>query len=279
MAYVRMAYCVQSCRVAHYTQGFAGQSNEAGQNLISMFFLAYLRRHNKMQKLLKVMVLTAAVGAAFPVMAAPTLVTTDVGYTGPQLDLTGFDNGSYNFTFGPVSLPNGITFTAAPGGGGNSGNGSVIGQGGYGLAGNGSFGGTATYIGVDSGTGYAEFTFASAVSSFGGYWNYAPGYGDAPTLSTYDGFGNQLSSFDLSALAPISTPGGFNEFEFRYCPRYGRHQDIPLWRQLYPASATLAPVPGKPKFTFSAAQNAAIRLGSRRCRRAQRVPGSARRRH
>jgi hypothetical protein len=215
MAYVRMAYCVQSCRVAHYTQGFAGQSNEAGQNLISMFFLAYLRRHNKMQKLLKVMVLTAAVGAAFPVMAAPTLVTTDVGYTGPQLDLTGFDNGSYNFTFGPVSLPNGITFTAAPGGGGNSGNGSVIGQGGYGLAGNGSFGGTATYIGVDSGTGYAEFTFASAVSSFGGYWNYAPGYGDAPTLSTYDGFGNQLSSFDLSALAPISTPGGFNEFEFR----------------------------------------------------------------
>jgi hypothetical protein len=218
-----------------------------------------------MQKLLKVMVLTAAVGAAFPVMAAPTLVTTDVGYTGPQLDLTGFDNGSYNFTFGPVSLPNGITFTAAPGGGGNSGNGSVIGQGGYGLAGNGSFGGTATYIGVDSGTGYAEFTFASAVSSFGGYWNYAPGYGDAPTLSTYDGFGNQLSSFDLSALAPISTPGGFNET----APFLGA---VLFCND--PGPQTSRPVVPSARGNSRSRRR---RRASRRCR--HRVPGSARRRH
>jgi hypothetical protein len=163
----------------------------------------------------------AALLAGLVVLAAPAaqsavVLTTDpTGYTGPQLDLSAFVTGSYNFTFGPVSLPGGITFTAAPGLGGNSGSGSVIGQGGYGLGANGGFGGDAVYIGVDSATGYAELTFSSLISSFGGFWNYAPGSGDAPTLTAYDAFDSVLASFDLAALAPISTPGGFNAFDFR----------------------------------------------------------------
>ena len=153
---------------------------------------------------------------AAPVAQAAVVLTTDAtGYTGPQLDLSAYANGNYNFTFGPEVLPGGITFTAAPGGGGNSGQGSVIGQGGYGLVSNGSFGGDAVYIGVDSATGYAELTFASLISSFGGFWNYAPGFGDNPIISAFDTFGVLLGAFDLSLLAPISTPGGFNEFAFR----------------------------------------------------------------
>ncbi len=147
--------------------------------------------------------------------AAVVLTTDPTGYTGPQLDLSAYANGSYNFTFGPESLPGGITFTAAPGGGGNSGNGSVIGQGGYGLGANGSFGGDSVYIGVDSATGFAELTFDSLISSFGGFWNYAPGTGNNPIISAFDSLGALLGEFDLSTLAPISTPGGFNQFEFR----------------------------------------------------------------
>ena len=152
-----------------------------------------------------------------PANAGPLLVSSDAAsYTGPFLDLSAFQNGSYNFTFGPVALPNGITFTAAPGGGGNSGQGSVIGQGSYGLADNGSFGGDATYIGVDSATGFDTLTFASPVSSFGGFFNYAPNYGgDHATISAYNSLNVLLFSFDLEVLAPISTPGGFNQFEFR----------------------------------------------------------------
>jgi hypothetical protein len=147
--------------------------------------------------------------------AATSLTTSSAGYTGPTLNLSAYANGNYNFTFGPVSLPGGITFTAAPGGGGNSGGGSVIGQGYYGLGNNGQFGGAATYIGVDSGTGYATLTFSSLVSSFGAFWNYAPSSGDAPTISAYGASDNLLGAFDLAALAPISTPGAFNAFSYR----------------------------------------------------------------
>ena len=160
----------------------------------------------------------AVVGAlmfAQAASAAVVLTTDSSGYTGPQLDLSAYETGLYNFTFGPEILPGGITFTAAPGGGGNSGLGSVIGQGGYGLGSNGSFGGDAVYIGVDSGTGYAELTFSTLISSFGGFWNYGPGLGDNPVISAFGDLGDLLGEFDLSVLAAISTPGGFNEFAFR----------------------------------------------------------------
>lgn len=155
--------------------------------------------------------LTLAAGG----FANATLITSDVGYTGPGLDLTAFQTGSYNFTFGPEVIPGGITFMAAPGGGGNSGQGSVIGQGGYGLGGNGSFGGDAVYIGVDSGTGYAELIFDTEISFFGAYMNYAPGFGDNAFISALDDLGNILETWDLTLSAPISTPGGFNDFQFR----------------------------------------------------------------
>lgn len=157
----------------------------------------------------------SALAFAVPAVAATSLVTTNAGYTGPGLDLSAYANGNYNFTFGPITV-DGFTFTAAPGGGGNSGQGSVVGQGGYGLAGNGSFGGDAVYIGVDSGTGYAQLVLnGGPVSQIGFFMNYAPGVGNNATIEALDAMGNVFASYDLTALAPISTPGGFNAFQFR----------------------------------------------------------------
>lgn len=167
-----------------------------------------------MRSYLKITAVTVTFVFSQLTFAATSLTTSSVGYTGPVLDLSPFSNGNYNFTFGPVSIPGGITFTAAPGNNGNSGLGSVIGQGDYGLASNGAIGGNATYIGLDSGTGFATLTFATDISSFGGFWNYAPGTG-TPVISAYDASNSLLGTYDLSVLAPISTPNGFNQFAFR----------------------------------------------------------------
>lgn len=147
--------------------------------------------------------------------AHATLLTSDAGYTGPVLDLSGYANGSYNFTFGPASIPGGITFTRDPSTASNSGNGGVLGQGGYGLGSNGSFGGDAVYAGLDGAQGWIRFTLTAPVSSFGLYVNYAPGVGDDPMITARDSGGNVLESWDLATSAPVSTPGGFNEFAFR----------------------------------------------------------------
>lgn len=161
----------------------------------------------------KALLAAVAAGAIAGAADAGVLLTTDAGYTGPSLNLAGYDNGSYNFTFGPVPVGP-FTFTSVNGGG-NSGKGSVVGQGGYGLAANGSFGGSAVYIGVDSATGYAQLLGTTAYNELGFFWNYAPGIGNDATISTLDAGGNVIQSFDLVTLAPISTPGGFNQFAFR----------------------------------------------------------------
>jgi hypothetical protein len=167
-----------------------------------------------MKHVLYALAMPALAFCAYPAVAATTLITTNAGYTGPGLDLSAHANGMYNFTFGPINV-DGFTFTAAPGGGGNSGQGSVVGQGGYGLGANGSFGGDAVYIGVDSGTGYAQLLGNTGYSQIGFFMNYAPGIGNNATIEALDAMGNVFATYDIATLAPISTPGGFNEFEFR----------------------------------------------------------------
>jgi hypothetical protein len=147
--------------------------------------------------------------------ASAALLTSDVGYTGPTLDLTAQQNGNYNFTFGPVGLPGGITFTRDTTTASNSGQGGVLGQGGYGLADNGSFGGDAVYAGLDGAEGWIRFALSAPVSVFGLYVNYAPGVGPDPIIAALDQFGNVLEQYNLATDAPVSTPGGFNEFQFR----------------------------------------------------------------
>lgn len=156
----------------------------------------------------------ATIAIASPAKAVGMLLTTDTGYDGLSLDLSAYKNGSYNFTFGPRPIPGGITFTSNNGGG-NSGQGSVLGQGVYGLANNGSFDANPVYAGLDSATGFMSFAFANPQKSFGAFLNYVPGLPQQPTISTYDSANNLLSSFNLATLAPVSTPGGLNQFQFR----------------------------------------------------------------
>jgi hypothetical protein len=150
---------------------------------------------------------------ATPASAAPSLLTSDAGYTGRGLDLSAAANGSYNFTFGPVAI-DGLVFTVVSDST-NSGEGGVLGQGGYGLGANGSFGGDAVYAAVDGPTGYAQFLGDKGFAQFGLYFNYAAGYGDPATIASLDAAGNVIDSFNIDELAPISTPGGSNEFAFR----------------------------------------------------------------
>jgi len=156
---------------------------------------------------------TALLVAFVSAASADTILTSEVGYTGRGLDLSAFANGNYNFTFGPINV-DGFVFTSANGGG-NSGLGSVVGQGGYGLGANGSFGGNAVYIGVDSATGYAQLLGTTGYTELGFFMNYGPGFGNPATISSLDALGNVISTFNLETVAPISTPGGFNQFEFR----------------------------------------------------------------
>lgn len=158
--------------------------------------------------------LCMAGGAA---VASAALLTSDVDYSGIVLDLSPYENGEYNFTFGPEPLPGGITFTAAPGGGGNSGDGSVLGQGRYGIPGNGIIDLPAVYAGLNSASGYAQFEFATPQSVFGAYFNYSTSFvgGGSAVISVLDADDVVLESWELTTAAPISTPGGVNEFEFR----------------------------------------------------------------
>jgi hypothetical protein len=159
-------------------------------------------------------ILAAAAAITLSAGAAnAALITTDASYTGPDLDLSGYDNGSYNFTYGPVAVGE-FTFTRSNTTN-NSGQGAVVGQGGYGLNANGAFGGDAVYIGLDGPGGFGFLVGPNAYSQIGFFFNYAPGVGDDPTIAALDINGDVLEEYNLATDAPISTPGGFNQFQFR----------------------------------------------------------------
>lgn len=179
-----------------------------------------------------------AIGMALATSAAQAaLDTSDTGYTGPFINLAsrvdlcacGVPTGqaqleaNYGYTFGPVDLP-GMVFTRSPGET-NSGLGAVLGQGEYGLVGNGGFGAGAVYAGIDGWGGYMDFTLTGGpVSEFGAYVNYAlggEGLGGNPYIAALGADGSVIESWDLAASAPVSTPGGFNQFAFRGISRDG----------------------------------------------------------
>lgn len=152
--------------------------------------------------------------------AHAALVTSSAGFVSPTVvDFNAFAGGGYGFTFGPVAVGGGVTFTAT--GPNNSGMGAVLGDGGYGLGANGMWdtGTTApgAYTGVDGDgtTSTMTFTLSSPVAAIGGFMNYVPGYVDYPLIEALDSSSAVLESYNLEALAPISTPGGYNDGAFR----------------------------------------------------------------
>jgi hypothetical protein len=187
------------------------------------------------------------------VQAATTLITTHVGYTGPGLDLSAFANGDSNFTytFGPITVGQ-YTFTTTPDFKTIRGDGAPIGQGDYGLADNGRFGGDAVYIGQEEDGAINLMLNGGPVSQLGFFMNYVPAPpARAVTIAALDSMGNVFASYNINALAPISTPGGFNQTEFRgiasdtaniYGLRFGGHYLLVTGT----ADGTLAPAVTEP---------------------------------
>ncbi len=128
---------------------------------------------------------------------------------------------------------------------------SVVGDGGYGLCQNGSWSGVPA-VGLNAGAGSVRFTFLSPVSWVAGFLNYAPctaSSGDV-FVRALDQFGNTLTQYNISTLAPISTPGGFNAGDVRGISRptadiYSYEVDNQVWimSDLRYASVVATPEP------------------------------------
>ena len=85
----------------------------------------------------------------------------------------------------------------------------------HGLDGNGTWNRSGA-LNNDNTSGTMTFTFNDGpVRGVGGFVNYAvPGYGDY-FMEALDSGGSVLESYNISVVAPISTPGGFDDGEFR----------------------------------------------------------------
>lgn len=123
-------------------------------------------------------------------------------------------SGSFLFTAGPVQIggPVGLDIEWS-----SSNVNAVIGDGQYGLVDNGNWtAGRNGYTGLNIADGSMTFQFNDApVAGVGGFMNYAaPNYGSA-IIEALDQGGAILESYDILALAPISTPGGTDEGAFR----------------------------------------------------------------
>lgn len=167
-----------------------------------------------MKRIAKKMVFTAGLLSALCLAGATTteasLITT--APSGTVIDFSQFSGWLWGA--GPTQVGtlvgDDVVFTSTT-------TSSVIGDGGYGFLSNGSWSGKSG-AGLNTSTGTMTFTFNTAmVSSVGGFLNYVPdaGYGGDVFISVYDSLSTLLESYNISALAPISTPGGVNAGAFR----------------------------------------------------------------
>ena len=82
---------------------------------------------------------------------------------------------------------------------------------------NGSWGGGITYVSANDATpGSLIFSFNDGpVSAVGGFINYFPDSADDLSITALDAGMNVLETFNITALADILTPSGFNDGAFR----------------------------------------------------------------
>ena len=132
-----------------------------------------------------------------PLAASAVPVTSLVG--GTQLAMP----VSNVFGSGPQSLAPGITWSSTSGD-------SVFGYtDGYDFNANGAWNYQKTMVGSNDATATMTFTFDTAVSGFGGFFNWAPGEGLA-SIAAYDENHGLIESLDLGFL----TDGSLNSGEF-----------------------------------------------------------------
>ena len=99
----------------------------------------------------------------------------------------------------------------------STGNGLYFNYDGWGLIDNGTWGNPKTYVSLNDSIDTIVFKFNDgAVSSVGGFMNYAKAnFVPDLVITALDAAHNILESYDVTALADIVTPGGFNDGAFR----------------------------------------------------------------
>ena len=156
-------------------------------------------------------------------LSPATLITSSAGFQNPVvIDFSQYSGCSFASQGCAPPLNVGglvgevVTFTGTPGFLGASAYNAF-----FGLDANGFWDNARNgFIGINNGQGgagiFARFTFAAGlVSAVGAFENYSPGNGGTPLVRALGINGNILEQYDLSALAPISTPGGLNQGTFR----------------------------------------------------------------
>src|SRR4051794_33409407 len=144
--------------------------------------------------------------AAAGVLGAParaSLVTSDPG-TGTTITFTATGNNGFGNP-GPVVV-DGVTVTGNPQ--------VTYGDAHYVLVANGSW--DMSWVATNNGSGTINFDLGGLYGLAGGFVNYAPNNGSPPTITALGADGTTvLETYDLAALAPISTPGSSNDGAFR----------------------------------------------------------------
>jgi hypothetical protein len=148
----------------------------------------------KMKKMILAAILTLCTAG----VASATLVTSLPSGTAVSVPTLNY------FGSGPVTIAPGISVTST-----NSS--AVFGyNGGYGFATNGNWDSLMNMEGLNTTNGDVTFSFAAPLNGVGGFLNYAPNYGPAPTISVYDSGKNLLESATLS----FNTGGGADTGRF-----------------------------------------------------------------
>ena len=75
--------------------------------------------------------------------------------------------------------------------------------------------GRVGFSALDVASGTMTYTFRNPVSAVGGFINYSPDPTTTVTLAALDSSGNILESYEITSLAPISTPGEMDAGAFR----------------------------------------------------------------
>lgn len=148
---------------------------------------------------LKIVVILASLisAAVFTTATSAAPVTSIAGGTAVTLPVENY------FGSGPKTVTPNITWS--------SNNSSVYGyNGGYGFGGNGYWTNNLIMVGSNSPTDEMTFTFANPVAAFGGFFNFAPGFGSPATISAYDATDTLLDTFVLT----FTTNGGNDQGEF-----------------------------------------------------------------
>lgn len=145
--------------------------------------------------------------------ANATLVTSDSFTNSSTVDFS--DQPNQSGAIGPVQIGGlvGEDITVASS---SASNGLYFNWNGWGLCGNGTWGSPQTYVSLNGSSDAITFAFNDGpVSSVGGFMNYARDCGTDFIITALDANFNILETYNLTNLADIITPQGFNDGAFR----------------------------------------------------------------